>query len=717
VNFLCSLTVGYNSEGYSGKCLAFIDPQVMDKHGMVPGDMVEVENRFGRRALVKVSEPIATDQGRGLVRLDRYVRQAIKVAPGDKINMWTGVGKPVIDLFLLPSSARPLPLADVERYLHDALALDALPVSVGLFIPYILPGRLGRATFVVHSVEPGPGIVTPETRVRIIAGTRSEHQHEQELRTEVSYEDVGALRKEIELIKELVEVPIRFPEVYSHLTISSPRGVLFHGPPGVGKTLLALAVANEVGVPLFHINGPEIVSTEFGETEKNLRKVFEEASHHRPSIILIDELDIIAPRRDETGSFTTTRTVSQLLSLLDGLKASEGILVIGTTNRIDSVDPAARRPGRFDKEIFIAPPNTSGRLEILRIHARNMPLSEEVFGYLEEIAQKTNGFVGADLMELCREAALSAFRRKFVQNVDLKKFDPLSQLNELIVEKTDFESALTKIHASAMREVQVMMSDASWNDVGGLREAKQQLKELAQMLLLDPQTSTKMKMEFPSGILLHGPPGTGKSLLTKAIAKECEANVIPVWPAQIFSQWLGESEAEIRYIFELAHRVAPAVIFLDQIDVLAPRRGRDLSTHAIDRVVSQLISEMDSIQPRSRIMVIAATNRIDLIDPAMLQRFGIHIAVPLPNQAERREILQIYLGSNIVLNGQKGFAQALDMIVANTEGFSGVELKLLCQLAKILALRSTSFEKATSIELEHFQEALARVKATRKPVD
>ncbi|MFC2060482.1 AAA family ATPase [Chloroflexota bacterium] len=474
---------------------------------------------------------------------------------------------------------------------------------------------------------------------------------------------------------------------------------------------------NVIGVnaEFFSINGPEIVSSQFGESETNLRDIFEEASHHTPSIILIDEIDVIAPRRGETGSFTTTRIASQLLTLLDGLEKMEGVVVIGTTNRIDSVDPATRRPGRFDREIFLGPPKSSGRLEILRIHSRAMPLSEETVDYLEEIAQRAYGFVGADLMELCREAGLNALRRRFGNNTSQIALSPTS-LEGLLVEKLDFEYALGKIRPSALREVLITVPDLNWDDIGGLKNSKDELRELVEMSLEHPMTLSTAKIKPPPGIILYGPPGTGKTLLAQALAKEYQANLIVVKGPEIFSKWLGESEAELRYTFQLAHRVPPCIILFEQIDVIAPRRGKDISAQATERVVSQLLAEMDSIQPMSGLVVIGTTNRIDLIDPALLQarRFGAHILVPLPDEEERRDILNIYL-KDIILDSKTSMDQITEMIASETDGFSGAELESVCYRAKMLAMHSRNLEGMGTLGLEHFKEALTRVKRSRIP--
>ena len=710
------LTVNHGLPEHNGKCLAFLDSSAMAEANIALDDIVEVRSRSGRTTLAKVASPFPEDAGKGTIRLDRYLREAIKVSIKDGVRVEKRVAPPARRLCLKPLIIVSLPVRQLESHLQDIFTEDSLPVCDGSIIFASLPIATGGAPFKVVLVEPGPGVVTPSTKIELVSHTSTvddEHEHEHTAISEVTYDDVGGRHNEIKLVKELIEIPLRFPQVYSHLGITLPRGVIFHGPPGVGKTHLALAVANEIDAHCFYINGPEIVSSQFGETETNLREIFHEAGHHTPSIILIDELDVIAPKRSEGGSPTTMRMVSQLLTLLDGLKKMEGVIVIGTTNRLDSVDPATRRPGRFDREIFFGPPDSAGRLEILRIHSRAMPLSEKAVDYLDELAQALHGFVGADLMELCREAGLNALRRKFGDGAGYSVF-PQAAVEELTVEKTDFEHTLGKVSPSAMREVLVTVPDVSWEDIGGLTEAKEELREFVQMSLKKAEASAATKIKPPPGILLHGPPGTGKSLLAQAVAREFQANFIQIKGPEIFSKWLGESEAELKYIFQLAHRVLPCIILFEQIDTIAPRRGRDVGVQAVERVVSQFLAEMDSIQPMSGIVVLGTTNRLDLIDPALLQarRFGTHILVPLPNEIQRRQILRIHL-RDVILDSKVNLKEVVQMVSADTEGFSGAELESICHRAKMQALRGANFQKPAPLTLEHFSEALTKIKRSQ----
>lgn len=713
---MASLTVQSSLAEHNGKGLAFLDPSVMAEANLEVNDTVEIRSRAGKTALAKVARPFPEDKGKGVIRLDRYLREAIKVSLKDGVRVEKFVAQPARRVCVKPLIAVSLPVRQLENHLQDFFAVDSLPVCDGSIIFATLPIDAGGAPFQVVLVEPGPGVVTAATKIEMVSRSSSggdEHKHEHGLVSEVTYEDVGGRHNELKLVKELIEIPLRAPQVYSHLGITLPRGVIFHGPPGVGKTHLALAVANEIDAHCFFINGPEIVSSQFGETETNLREIFHEAGHHTPSIILIDELDVIAPKRSEGGSPTTMRMVSQLLTLLDGLKKMEGVIVIGTTNRLDSVDPATRRPGRFDREIFFGPPDGAGRLEILRIHSRTMPLAEGAFDYLDELAEVLHGFVGADLMELCREAGLNALRRKFGDGADYAEFSPAA-LQELSVERSDFENALGKVRPSAMREILVTVPDVRWDAIGGLGEAKEELKELVGMSLKKAAPVGAGKIKPPPGILLHGPPGTGKSLLAQAAAREFQANFILVKGPEIFSKWLGESEAELRYIFQLAHRVVPCIVLFEQIDTIAPRRGRDAGVQAVERVVSQFLAEMDSIQPMSGIVVLGTTNRFDLIDPALLQarRFGAHIHVPSPDENQRREILSIHL-EEVGLDNKTSREAWAQRVAADTGGFSGAELESICHRAKLLALRGEKLDQPSPLSLQHLIEALARIKRSR----
>ncbi|MBI2853541.1 MAG: AAA family ATPase [Chloroflexi bacterium] len=707
------LTVACRPLEEGSQCTALLDPAVMKGQSIAVGDVIEIRSHSGRSTLARTGTPRAEDSGRGTVRLDHYVRRVMKTASGQQVDVRRIAAQAVSKVFLRPLTDAPGQLEPLKSRLQDYLGAQSLALGKGSVVRVVLPDLSGRAVFEIVGVEPGPGVTTADTAFEVVLTTTEPehgHKHDGGLDSTVTYEDLGGLSSEIKALRELVELPLHCPQAYSYLGINPPRGIILHGPPGVGKTRLVLALASEVNASLFYINGPEIVSSQFGETETNLRKVFQEASHHKPSVILIDELDVIAPKRDQTGSFTTTRTVSQLLSLLDGLKNMDGVVVLGTTNRIDSLDSAVRRPGRFDQEIFLSPPDVAGRKEILNCHSRGMPLSDEASDYLSEIAKKAHGFVGADLMELCRAAGLSALRRKSGGSTGYLDSRDESLLEGLTVEKKDLEHAFSKGRPSALREVSVAAPDIRWNDIGGLPEVKAQLHQLVQMLLFHPESFANTRIKPSSGIILHGPSGVGKTLLAEAIANECQANFIPVKGPEIFSKWLGESEAEIRYIFQLARRVTPSLILLDQIDAMAPCRGKEAGAQALERVVNQLLVEMESIQPPSKVLVVATSNRLDLIDPALLQprRFGCRIYVPLPDETGRKEILRIYL-KNSLLAGETNLDDVVEMVATGTEGFSGGELESVCFWARMLATDNTSFE-VSPLRLEHFEKALAQVR-------
>jgi transitional endoplasmic reticulum ATPase len=693
------------SHADGGKGLVYLDPDAMEADQIKPGDLVELRTHFGRKVWARVAEPLAEDKGRDTIRLDNYMRQAVKLAPGQKVSVEKVAAGAVQKLLVHPLSSIFGDTTAIPALLQETL--DNLPVSEGSLLPAVLPDSQGPTIFKVLALSPGPGLVSRTTTIELVLET-----HEGMETRDIGFEDVGGLAKEINQVRELVELPLLHPEAYLRMGINPPKGVIFHGPPGVGKTHLALAVANEMEADFHLIDGPEIISTAYGQTEATLRKIFDEASHHTPSIIFVDELDIIAPKRGESGSYADTRMVAQFLSLLDGLKKTEGVMIIGTTNRIDSVDSALRRPGRFDREIFISPPDAIGRLNILQIHTRGMPLSKEAEDNLKEIAERTHGFVGADLMELCREAGLNAMRRNLkgeMHNLSAS----VSALDNVTVGKEDFEYALSRSRPSALRESLITVPDTRWDEVGGLEEAMERLRELVAMPLLHPDAFSAMGVKPPSGILLSGPPGSGKTLLVRAIASECQVNFIAIKGPEIFSKWLGESEEEIRHIFQLARRVAPVIIFFDQIDAVATRRGQDVSSKTTERVVNQLLTEMDAIEPLSQVIVIAATNRIDLLDPALLRpgRFGTHISVPLPDEEGRKQILRIYL-KNVPLD-KTSLEEVARKLAADTEGFSGAELESLCHEAKIAALRDSNFTEPTPLKQKHFQEALRKVSAVR----
>ena len=685
----------------ASKLLVAIDEELMHHAGIAPDEIVRVATERGRAVLARVDKPVAADKGRGVVRMDRFLRQALKAHLNETVEIEPadlGPAKlvelnPAIDV----STAHNL-----APHLKKVMVESRTPLSIGAVLYISFPGTQAGTTYEVNRLPDGAGYVTEDTDVRL----HFHDEHVPEGTFDVTFEDVGGLGRQIKLVRELVQLPLKFPHVYRQLGINPPRGIILYGPPGSGKTHLARAVANEIEARFYYINGPDIIGTYAGETEGNLRRIFGEAAHHAPSIVFIDELDALAPKRGETGAHSDIRAVTQLLSLMDGLTRVDSVIVIGTTNRVDSVDPAFRRPGRFDREIFVGPPDAQGRREILEIQTREMPLTVDAQDGLDEVAKRTHGFVGADLMELCRNAGLNALRRSTLNLEDPKAAFRIDMTN-LYVDRQDFDNAVAQVRPSAMRETLISVPDVKWEDIGGLGEVKERLKEMMEQPLRNPQVLQEMGLATHVGALLYGPPGTGKTLLAKALANECGVNFIAVDGPEIFSKWLGESEEGVRQIFRIARQVAPTLIFFDQLDSITPVRGAHDGSMTTERVVNQLLAELDGVEQLSRVIVVGATNRIDLVDPSILRpgRFGMHIHVPLPDAADRRAILTIHLG------GRSKASAAIEPIVetlaARTEGFSGARLRQLCHEAKRLALRDAGYAHAVTPTIEHTLEALA----------
>jgi transitional endoplasmic reticulum ATPase len=675
-----------------------LDAALMQQLGLSAGDTVRVATERGRSAVARL-DPAAADGAGDTARMDRFLRQALKARLNESVEIEPIELRPAKRVELLPA-ADVSTAHDLVPHLTALLSADRTAVSrdAVLYLPF--PGTTSGTTYQVVTVDDGPGYVTPDTQIVL----QYADAHVPDGAMDVTFEDVGGLGTQIRAVRELVQLPLKFPHVYQQLGITAPRGIILYGPPGAGKTRMARAIANEVEARFYYINGPDIIGTYAGETEGNLRRIFGEAGHHAPSIIFIDELDAIAPKRGETGAHADIRVVTQLLSLMDGLTRVDAVVVVATTNRLDSVDPAFRRPGRFDREIFIGPPDIAGRREVLDIHTREMPLAPDALAALDDVAYRTHGFVGADLMELCREAGLSALRRNTSMLADHRAAFRL-QSEQITVSRSDFEHALAHVRPSALRETLISRPDVTWADVGGMDALREELRELVEMPLHKPDVLAEMGLAAHSGVLLYGAPGTGKTLLAQAVANECGVNFIAVNGPELFTKWLGESEEAVRHIFRIARQVAPAVIFFDQLDSITPIRGDHSGSMTTERVVNQLLAELDGIEPLSGIVVLAATNRIDLVDPAILRpgRFGTHVHVPLPDAAGRRAILKLFLaGANV--------DASIDELVPLTEGFSGAQLRELCARAKRLALRRTGYAGAVATTTVDLLKAIDTVK-------
>ncbi|HEQ79181.1 MAG TPA: AAA family ATPase, partial [Euryarchaeota archaeon] len=557
----------------------------------------------------------------------------------------------------------------------------------------------GALPFVAVQTKPG-GIVqvTESTEIQVL----DEPVKDSEVpMTNVTYEDIGGLTDELLRVREMIELPLKHPELFNRLGIEPPKGVLLYGPPGTGKTLIAKAVANESGAAFYSINGPEIMSKFYGQSEERLREKFEEASQNAPSIIFIDELDSIAPKRDEVQGEVERRVVAQLLTLMDGLSGRGNVIVIAATNREDAVDEALRRPGRFDREIEIGVPDRNGRLEVLQIHTRGMPLEEDFD--LEYFANITHGFVGADLSALSREAAMKTLRR-MLPDLDLDKPIPPELLENMKVTRDDFLNALKEVEPSALREVMIEIPRIKWEDVGGLEDVKVLLKEMVVQPISNPEMFERMGIEPPRGILLYGPPGTGKTMLAKAVANESQANFISIKGPEVMSKWVGESEKAVRLIFKKAKQAAPSIVFLDEIDSIAPKRGFSHDSGVTQRIVNQLLTSLDGMEALKGVVVIAATNRPDIIDSALLRpgRFDRLVLVPAPDLSSRRKILDVHTARMPLKNVD------LDNLAERLEGYVGADIQGLCREAAMIALRENP--KAKRVKNEHFEQAITVVR-------
>lgn len=661
-----------------------MSPNTLELLQLFRGDTVLVKGkkRHDTVLIVLVDEELAD----GLVRINRVVRHNLRVRLGDIVTVF-----PCPDI-KYATRILCLPIADtVEGLTGSLFDVFLKPYFVEAYRPvrkgdlFTVRGGMRQVEFKVVDVEPAEYAIVAQDTIIHCDGEPIQREDEENNLNEVGYEDIGGCRKQMAQIRELVELPLRHPQLFKSVGIKPPRGVLMYGPPGTGKTLIARAVANETGAFFFLINGPEIMSKMAGESESNLRKAFEEAEKNAPSIIFIDEIDSIAPKRDKTNGEVERRVVSQLLTLMDGMRSRANVVVIAATNRPNSIDPALRRFGRFDREVDIGIPDPVGRLEILRIHTRNMKLSEDVD--LEQLAAETHGYVGSDLASLCSEAAMQQIREK-MELIDLEADEIEAEvLNSLGVSMENFRYALGVSNPSALRETVVESVNVTWDDVGGLDSIKQELKETVEYPVLHPEMYTKFGLSPSKGVLFFGPPGTGKTLLAKAVATEVSANFISVKGPELFSMWVGESESNIRDIFDKARAAAPCVVFFDELDSIAKARGASIGdSGGADRVVNQLLTEMDGMNAKKNVFVIGATNRPDQIDPALLRpgRLDQLIYVPLPDEAARLSILKAQLRKTPLEPGLD-----LAQIAKSTHGFSGADLNYIVQRAAKFAIKDS----------------------------
>ena len=696
-----------------GRAIARIDPEDMKELGLEVGDIIEINGK--RKTPAKIMPCYAEDRGKKIIQIDGILRENASIGLDEKVKINRIDSRPANKITLAPlTTSSPLKGEGDAKYLGSLI--EGLPVIAGDRVRATFFGSRSSDFKVVDTIPDGVVLINAATFIKM--ETKGQGEAKQ---TTVSYEDIGGLGTQVQRIREMIELPLRYPQVFERLGIGAPKGVFLYGPPGTGKTLIARAVANETDAYFTHISGPEIMVKFYGESEGRLRGVFEDAKAHAPAIIFIDEIDAIAPKREEMGGEKQVerRVVAQLLSLLDGLESRGQVIVIGATNIPNAIDPALRRPGRFDREISIPIPDKNGRLQILGIHTRGMPLAEDVSR--EKLAEITHGFVGADLEALAREAAMSALR-KILPKIDFEMQDiPYDTLMKLEVTMDNFLEAMKEVEPSAIREVFVEVPDVKWSDVGGLEAIKEDLKEAVEWPLKYADLFKKAGTNPPKGILLYGVPGTGKTLLGKAIATESGVNFISVKGPALVSKYVGESEKAIREVFKVAKQASPTILFFDEIDSVVPRRGSSSTdAHVTERVISQFLTEMDGIEELKGVVVLAATNRLDMVDPAILRsgRFDILFELPMPDEKTREEIFKIHTKN-------KPLAKEINLkeFAKDTEGKVGADIESICRKAAMLAIREyieaqSAKSKAKSLELmitkQHFAEAMAIVIKTEQ---
>ncbi len=691
---------------YVGNGIGIVDPKVVDDNQWTGGQVLEIMGN--KKSHVRLWPGSPEDYGTGVIRIDGLTRYNIGSGIGERISVKQVDVKEAQRIVLSP--VEKISEEGLQEYMQENYDGHVLTTGDTLIVSTHLGGK---TQLIVASTTPPskPVIVSESTEFKLGAMAKAMDKSV----PRITYDDLGGLKKEVQKIREMVELPMRHPELFEKLGVDAPKGVLLYGPPGTGKTLLAKAVAGETNSHFISLSGPEIMAKHYGESEERLREIFKQAEENAPSIIFIDEIDSIAPKREEVTGELEKRIVSQLLTLMDGMKSRGKVVVIAATNRPDSIDPALRRPGRFDREFEIGIPDEAGRREILNIHVRGMPLDKKV--NLERIAKVTHGFVGADLEILAKEAAMRSLRR-MLPKLDLEEEKISSEiLQKIVITDDDFKEALKEVRPSALREVLVQVPDVAWDDVGGLDSLKEEVRESVEWPMKHAEAFAYADIASPKGILMYGPPGTGKTLIAKAVASTTESNFISIKGPELLSKWVGESEKGIREVFRKARQAAPCIIFLDEIDSLAPSRGSGGSdSNVTERVVSQILTEIDGLEELHDVIVIGATNRLDIVDAALLRpgRFDIIIEVPLPDKTGRENIFKIH-------TKKKPLAADLDFkkLVEQTDGYSGAEIESICNRAAMSAVRRYVDKKEKDVKTikitqDDFQKALEKVKSSHE---
>ena len=692
-----TLKIDEISQRHVGKAIAIVDPKVVEENNLQSGDILEIISN--RKSHVKLWPGSTADYGTGIIRIDGSTRHNIGASIGEKVSVKKVEASEADEIVVSPTEK--LAIEGLDEYMltnyegHVFTTGDTITVNT----------LGGKIQLIVTSTKPSKAvIVTTKTKFNLGSMTKAVENSI----PRVTYDDLGGLKKEIQKVREMIELPMRHPELFEKIGVEAPKGVLLYGPPGTGKTLLAKAVAGETNAHFTTISGPEIISKYYGESEERLREIFKQAEENVPSIIFIDEIDSIAPKRDEVSGEVEKRVVSQLLSLMDGMKSRGKVVVIAATNRPDSIDPALRRPGRFDREIEIGIPDDEGRYEVLNIHTRGMPLDDKVD--LQQISKVTHGFVGADLEMLAKESAMRSLRR-ILPEIDLEE-DKISSeiLQKIKITREDFREALKEVRPSALREVLVQIPSVTWDDIGGLESLKEELREAIEWPLKHKEAFDHLDVTSPKGVLLHGPPGTGKTLIAKAVAKMTESNFISIKGPELLSKWVGESEKGVREIFRKARQAAPCIIFFDELDSIVPRRGSSSDSHVTENVVSQILTEIDGLEELHNVLIIGATNRLDIIDPALLRpgRFDRIIEVLQPDAKSREHIFRIHTKKK-PLAGDVNFTKLVEL----TEGFTGADIAEACNRAALIGLKKYVGGKPQSIKDVRITQA-DLVEATQK---